>query len=171
MIQNAFKYDRSPLFVHLANRFTSKERDSETGLDFFGARYFSSAQGRFTSADEPLVDQCARDPQSWNLYSYGRNNPLRYTDPTGQACVVGSNAKKATTTAVASRGSWLFCSERDRLAHIAVSKGNLNPGIGTKNLFGDISYARARDGARVFFRKAGILSKFWERQARTTSSR
>ena len=44
-----------------------------------------------------------------------------------------------------------------------LAKGNLNPGIGTKNLFGNISYARARDGARVFFRKAGdtieILAK------------
>ncbi|MBL8150739.1 MAG: RHS repeat-associated core domain-containing protein [Blastocatellia bacterium] len=36
-----------------------------------------------------------------------------------------------------------------------LAKGNLNPGIGTKNLFGDIFYARNRDGARVFFRKRG----------------
>lgn len=64
--------------------FTGKERDSETGLDYFGARYFSGAQGRFTSPDVPLVDQRAQDPQSWNLYSYGRNNPLKYTDPTGR---------------------------------------------------------------------------------------
>jgi RHS repeat-associated protein len=37
-------------------RFTGKERDAETGLDYFGARYLSSAQGRFTSPDEPLLD-------------------------------------------------------------------------------------------------------------------
>ena len=55
----------------------------ETGLDYFGARYFSGAMGRFTSPDEPLVDQWETNPQSWNLYAYGRNNPLRYTDPTG----------------------------------------------------------------------------------------
>jgi RHS repeat-associated protein len=54
------------------------------GLDYFGARYFSGAQGRFTSPDEPLVDQDPGVPQSWNLYTYGRNNPLRYTDPTGR---------------------------------------------------------------------------------------
>lgn len=53
------------------------------GLDYFGARYFSGAQGRFTSADQPFVDQNPEDPQSWNLYSYGRNNPLRYVDPLG----------------------------------------------------------------------------------------
>ncbi|MEQ1884401.1 MAG: RHS repeat-associated core domain-containing protein [Bryobacteraceae bacterium] len=68
-----------------SNKFTSKERDSETGLDYFGARYFSSAQGRFTSPDAPFIDQHILDPQSWNLYSYGRNNPLLYVDPSGNA--------------------------------------------------------------------------------------
>jgi RHS repeat-associated protein len=72
-------------------RSTGKERDSETGLDYFGTRYFSGAQGRFTSADEPLADQFEQNPQSWNLYSYGRNNPLRFVDPTGGRCVQTSN--------------------------------------------------------------------------------
>jgi RHS repeat-associated protein len=65
------------------NKFTGKERDAETGLDYFGARYLSSAQGRFTSPDEPLLDQDAADPQTWNLYAYGRNNPLRFVDVQG----------------------------------------------------------------------------------------
>jgi RHS repeat-associated protein len=68
--------------------FTGQERDAETGLDYFEARYFSSTQGRFTGPDDPLADQWEEDPQSWNLFSYGRNNPLRYIDPTGRACVV-----------------------------------------------------------------------------------
>jgi hypothetical protein len=51
----------------------------------------SGAQGRFTSADEPLVDQHPSDPQSWSLYGFVRNNPLRYVDPEGRACVVDSN--------------------------------------------------------------------------------
>jgi RHS repeat-associated protein len=71
--------------------FTAKERDSETGLDFFGARYFSSAQGRFTSPDEPLEDQDPEDPQSWNLFGYVRNNPLRFTDADGRTCVNGQD--------------------------------------------------------------------------------
>ncbi len=67
----------------VSQRFTGMERDSEAGLDFFGARYFSGAQGRFTSPDQPFNDQDASDPQSWNLFSYSRNNPLANTDPTG----------------------------------------------------------------------------------------
>lgn len=84
-----------------SQKFTSKERDSETGLDFFGARYMSSAQGRFTSPDEftggavdpftgqqinqpgPLPYADITDPQSLNKYAYVMNNPLRYTDPDG----------------------------------------------------------------------------------------
>ena len=67
----------------IPQKFTGKERDTETGLDYFGARYFSGAQGRFTSPDRPFADENVGDPQSWNLYSYVRNNPLRFTDPTG----------------------------------------------------------------------------------------
>jgi len=73
---------------------SSKERDAESGLDWFLTRYFSGAQGRFTSPDEPLADQHASDPQSWNLYSYVRNNPLRFWDPNGEACVVSGGSEK-----------------------------------------------------------------------------
>lgn len=69
----------------LRQKFTSKERDKETGFDYFGARYYSSIYGRFISADESLVDQQPTSPQSWNLYVYGANNPLRFNDPDGLA--------------------------------------------------------------------------------------
>ena len=66
-------------------KFTAKERDSESGLDYFGARYYGSALGRFTSAD-PIYFQKEMliDPQRFNLYAYVRNNPLRLVDPTGE---------------------------------------------------------------------------------------
>jgi RHS repeat-associated protein len=64
-------------------RCSGKERDNETGLDYFGARYYSGAQGRFTSPDPMLNSGRPWDPRSWNRYSYVRNNPLVYTDPTG----------------------------------------------------------------------------------------
>lgn len=64
-------------------KFTGKERDVETGLDYFGARYYASMQGRFTSPDKPFADQEAGDPQSWNLYAYVRNKPLDNVDVNG----------------------------------------------------------------------------------------
>ncbi len=65
-------------------QFTSKDRDNETGLDYFVNRYYASTQGRFTSPDDFLNDTHPIDPQTWNLYGYVRNNPLRYIDPDGQ---------------------------------------------------------------------------------------
>ncbi len=62
---------------------TSKERDIETGLDYFNARYFSSVQGRFTSVDPILSSANPTQPQTWNRYTYCLNNPLNIVDPTG----------------------------------------------------------------------------------------
>jgi RHS repeat-associated protein len=73
----------------ITQKFTGKERDAESGLDYFGARYYGSALGRFTSPDEPFADQHPEDPQSWNLYGYVRNNPLKNTDPDGRDCTNG----------------------------------------------------------------------------------
>jgi RHS repeat-associated protein len=75
--------------VSVTRLFTGKDRAPATengGLDFFGARYYSADLGRFTSPD-PLGNFFANpgDPQSWNLYVYARNNPLRFVDPTGHA--------------------------------------------------------------------------------------
>lgn len=73
---------------------TGKERDAETGLDYFGARYFASSQGRMTSPDAPFADQHPADPQSWNLYAYGRNNPLRFIDPSGREAISAEQCAK-----------------------------------------------------------------------------
>jgi RHS repeat-associated protein len=73
----------------VTHKFTGKERDAELagsamqGLDYFGARYFSGAQGRFTSPDPLMASAKVSNPQTWNRYAYGLNNPLRFTDPTG----------------------------------------------------------------------------------------
>ena len=64
-------------------KFTSKERDNETGLDYFLARYYSSAQGRFTSVDPLMASARTADPQTWNRYSYTWNNPINLIDPLG----------------------------------------------------------------------------------------
>ena len=62
-------------------QFGSKERDIETGLDYFGARYYSSMQGRFTSVDE--APSKLINPQTLNKYRYALNNPLYHIDPDG----------------------------------------------------------------------------------------
>ena len=66
-------------------KFTGKERDGETELDYFLARYYSSSQGRFLSADS--VAGAITNPQTQNLYAYVHNNPLQYIDPSGHLAV------------------------------------------------------------------------------------
>ena len=76
-------------------KFTGKERDPETGLDYFGARYYGSKIGRFTSVD-PVYNWNANllEPQRWNRYAYVTNNPLRFTDPDGTLSTRSSAARQ-----------------------------------------------------------------------------
>jgi RHS repeat-associated protein len=70
------------------HHFTGKERDTESGNDYFDARYFGSSMGRFMSPDPSgLFYADPTNPQSLNLYSYVLNNPLVNVDPTGLDCV------------------------------------------------------------------------------------
>lgn len=82
-------------------KFTGKQRDDESGLDNFWARYNSSQYGRFMSPDPiHIMKQRLVDPQQWNLYNYVRNNPLNLTDPTGLYLVnCGSGDKKCNKAA------------------------------------------------------------------------
>lgn len=70
------------------SRYTGKERDQESGNDYFGARYYASTMGRFLSPDwsakaEPVPYAKLDSPQSLNLYSYVGNNPLSRVDKDG----------------------------------------------------------------------------------------
>ena len=66
-------------------RCNAKERDAESGLDFFLARYMSAAQGRFTIVDPEFASASLVDPQRWNGYSYATNNPYKFVDPNGES--------------------------------------------------------------------------------------
>jgi len=71
--------------------FTGKERDTESGNDYFGARYYASSMGRFLSPDwsvkvMPVPYAKLDDPQSLNLYEYVLNNPLTHRDLDGHTC-------------------------------------------------------------------------------------
>jgi len=83
--------------------FTGKERDTESGNDYFGARYYASGMGRWMSPDwsakiEPVPYSKLEDPQSLNLYSYVRNNPLSRRDLDGHVDVVAACKGQAHCT-------------------------------------------------------------------------
>jgi len=78
-------------------RFTGKELDPETALQYFGARYYRNVWGRFTSPDPGQASGSPEDPQGWNAYAYARNNPLRFVDPTGLTYVIFSAGSGTST--------------------------------------------------------------------------
>ena len=67
--------------TEVKHRFTGQEADDSTGLYYYGARYMDPQLGRFITADGYV--QSPTDPQSYNRYSYAKNNPIKFTDPTG----------------------------------------------------------------------------------------
>jgi RHS repeat-associated protein len=74
--------------------FTSKEFDEETGLYYFGARYYDPRRARWLTSD-PAFNP-AKDPTAFSVYAYVRWNPLRLTDPNG---LQEAEAGKAATSA------------------------------------------------------------------------
>ena len=65
-------------------KFSGKERDAESGLDYFGARYYDRNIYRFISTDFSMNSVDALNaPHRWNLYSYCRNSPVTFVDMTG----------------------------------------------------------------------------------------
>jgi RHS repeat-associated protein len=66
-------------------QFTSQEKDTESLLDYFGARYYRNLGGRFITVDPDHVAGNLFDPQRWNAYAYARNNPLTFVDWLGLA--------------------------------------------------------------------------------------
>jgi len=69
----------------VSRKFTGKERDTESGLDNFGARYNASSLGRFMTPDPSKLSlKHLLNPQKWNEYAYVLNSPLAYFDPDGQ---------------------------------------------------------------------------------------
>ena len=105
-------------------KFTGKERDAESGLDYFGARYMSAAQGRFTSVDPAMASAVLDDPQSWNRYSYVSNRPLAYTDPNGLIPVpVIAGAIGAGTSAVGSAATQYYSTGHVDWGKVRVAAG------------------------------------------------
>jgi RHS repeat-associated protein len=97
----------------IRSRCTGKERDSESNLDYFGARYDSSAMGRFMTPDYTDDDEGPvsvpfynpLNPQSLNLYSYAHNNPVTDSDPDGHDCVVQTRTSDKSESVSVSSGT------------------------------------------------------------------
>ena len=124
-MESTYQYDGMP---PPAYKFTGKERDAESGLDNFGARYFGSSLGRFMQVD-PIWIKGDRmvDPQRLNLYSYVRNNPLKLTDPTGMDVKLGSCPGNMTTSmceAAITDGL-----KKDDRSHVHFKEGNGKNGL------------------------------------------
>jgi RHS repeat-associated protein len=114
---------------------TGKERDTESGNDYFGARYYASTMGRFMSPDplpwihwqngnrdaQQKFAAYIANPQNFNMYAYVNNNPLNKTDPTGMnACGTNNDSTCHVTITIKDRST--------------DSKGNYNDGFtGVKN--------------------------------------
>ena len=84
-------------------KFTGQEYDAATELSYLNARYYNGSNGRFVSQDPVFLDLDLdfSDPQTLNSYSYARNNPLVYTDPTGEEIMFFSGAAAQTALSIA----------------------------------------------------------------------
>ncbi|HEV3253563.1 MAG TPA: RHS repeat-associated core domain-containing protein [Candidatus Acidoferrales bacterium] len=96
-------------------KFTGKERDSESSLDNFGARYDSSAMGRFMTPDSPSYSN-HKNPQSWNLYAYSLNNPVTFRDADGHDVACGNNPAQLVKDAngATNGGGQVYCQTTTR---------------------------------------------------------
>ena len=118
------------------HHYTGKERDTESGNDYFGARYYGSSMGRFMSPD-PLpwihwqrgneddqnrFEGFIANPQNFNMYSYVLNNPLNKTDPTGMnACGTNNDSSCKVTVTIQDRSKDANGHYNDKFAGL---KGN-----------------------------------------------
>ena len=75
------RLSEQPQGINNPYKYNGKELDEDTGLYYYGARYYNAKIGRFVSQDPWGGD--LKDPQSLNKYAYVRNNPMKYVDPTG----------------------------------------------------------------------------------------
>jgi RHS repeat-associated protein len=140
-------------------RFTGKERDFETYLDYFGARYYRNVWGRFTTVDPDHVGGNIFDPQSWNAYAYARNNPLRFIDPFGTDYILALDDYDPV-----------------RLSNNEFIRLQMNPGAGYR--FNGVFIQQLRDGVwvtigryynalSVFAGDTGRLADRWLRESLT----
>ena len=127
------------------HRFTGKERDSESGNDYFGARYYGSSMGRFLSPDpSQLYFADLTNPQSFNLYSYGYNNPLTDIDPSGMDACAYDNGDGTSAIVNAADGGAVNCPGNG----FYITTNQQVTGVGYDSN-GDLAVAGTADGSLI----------------------
>jgi RHS repeat-associated protein len=122
------------------HHFTGKERDTESGNDYFGARYYASTMGRFMSPDplpwihwqngnrddQQRFEAYIANPQNFNMYAYVNNNPLNKTDPTGMnACGTKDDSSCKVTITIRDRSTGANGKYNDQFTGVK-NQGNYN---------------------------------------------
>jgi RHS repeat-associated protein len=123
-------------------KFSGKERDYESGLDYFGARYYANGQYRFISVD-PIINRegAVSNPQLWNLYAYCGNNPITFLDPDGCEVIYASENLRAFFGSLAARSkmvrSTLALYEGQNAPNLIVQYGEVEPDIDGMRAYGN----------------------------------
>lgn len=117
----------------LSPKFTGQQRDAESLLDYFHARYYSPAESRFMSADPGNAGADATNSQTWNGYSYVGNNPLSYTDPSGQCwwCILVGGILDVIGAATLDPGLFAAGTAVEGISTAATIAGNVLLTVGT----------------------------------------
>src|SRR6202046_714958 len=130
-------------------KFTSKERDSESNLDNFGARYDSSILGRFMSPDPKPASAHAVNPQSWNRYVYTLNNPMKYVDPNGLDIVLAAGLSQSDRSYVVNNLARMYATPAGKAMLQKADQRKFTLTVGTGHL-GRTDLTKAPAGAVVF---------------------
>jgi RHS repeat-associated protein len=128
-------------------KFTGKERDTESGNDYFGARYYASSMGRFMSPD-PTGGKI-EDPQSLNRYAYVRNNPLSFTDPTGLNFGLPCSGGNTDSCNNGLQGSWGHDADGNKTTFTNISIGNKDGQLQDVSSNNTGAYTASFDGKNV----------------------
>ena len=158
-----YMYDCAAKHAPLSHKFTGKERDAESGLDNFGARYDASSLGRFMTPDPLLNSGRPGSPQTWNRYAYALNNPLKIKDPTGlynvncgddKGCQKSAKRLKQGLEKLQNKVDKMKDSDqKTRLEHSLGAMGTENDGNNVNVSFGAIAGTAAATPTRILTRR------------------